>query len=115
MYHAIGRKSIMNRDRRAALAQETLQILETGAYETPSGRHVDISRDLAAAVHNSRLYRPSDFPDGLPLAPPTETGETHVEVTPETTLEAARRLALAAPDEDILCLNFASAKNPGGG
>jgi uncharacterized protein (TIGR02452 family) len=36
-------------------------------------------------------------------------------VTPESTLAAARRLDAAAPGCDPCCLNFASAKHPGGG
>ena len=105
----------MNRDKRASLAQETLRILEEGVYLTPSGRQVDISQEQEAAVGGTRLYCPSDFPSSLNFAPPNEPSKTQIEVTSETTLEAARRLALASPSEDILCLNFASAKNPGGG
>lgn len=105
----------MNRENRASLAKETLDILQQGTYLAPSGRSVDISKDVAGAIQHSRLYRPSDFPTDLPLAPPSYTGNTHIEVTPETTLEAAHRLALVSQDADVLCLNFASARNPGGG
>src|SRR5437868_4120661 len=105
----------MNRDKRASLAQETLEILKRGTYQSPSGQRVDISQDLAAAVHQSRIYRPSDFPEGLPLTSATDEGAAKVEVTPETTLEAVRRLTQQSPGGDPLCLNFASAKNPGGG
>ena len=105
----------MNRDSRASLAQETLRVLQQGTYQAPSGRLIDISQDLAAATQDSRLYRPSDFPEELPLALPAAAGEMQISVTPETTLEAAQRLAHASQPEDILCLNFASAKNPGGG
>jgi len=105
----------MNRDSRASLAQETLRILQQGTYLAPSGRLIDISQDLAAATQGSRLYRPSDFPEELPLALPAAAGEMQIAVTPETTLEAAQRLAHASQTKDILCLNFASAKNPGGG
>ena len=105
----------MNRDRRASMAQETLAILQQGTYVTSSGSRVDIAQSLADAVQRTRLYRPADFAASLPLAPSTFKGDTKIEVTPETTLEAAQRLALSAPDDDALCLNFASAKNPGGG
>ena len=106
----------MNRSRRASLAQETLGIVERGCYESPAGRVIDIGRDLRAAVSGTRLYRPADFPaaltgcDQVPVAACTTT-----EVTPETTLAAARRLATTEAQADTLCLNFASAKNPGGG
>jgi uncharacterized protein (TIGR02452 family) len=106
----------MNRNRRASLAQETLEILERGSYESPSGRVVEIGADVRAAVGATRLYRPTDFPEKIEGCVRDEPWpETTSEVTPETTLEAARRLAADEAQRDILCLNFASAKNPGGG
>ncbi|MCP4113573.1 MAG: TIGR02452 family protein [Desulfobacteraceae bacterium] len=41
--------------------------------------------------------------------------ETVIEVTTESTLEAAHRLIKEYNCNHIACLNFASAKNPGGG
>ncbi len=99
----------MNRDRRAAIAAETLQILERGTYRAPSGRTVSVANALQAAVGGSVLHRP-DTSLLLP-APPGQFSEARTEVSGETTLEAAARLAALRP----LCLNFASAKNPSGG
>ncbi len=101
----------MNREQRVSLAQETLDILHRGRYTSPSGQEVDIAADLEAAVSGSRLYRPSDFPDPVTGCHRRSWPETTTEVTDETTLQAAQRLAASDP----LCLNFASAKNPGGG
>lgn len=101
----------MNRERRAATAQETLDILRDGRYATPSGRIVEIGTEQQAAVAGSLLYRPRDFPDLIADCPQEPAPATVVEVTGETTLQAAHRLASADP----LCLNFASARNPGGG
>ncbi|HEU0302120.1 MAG TPA: TIGR02452 family protein [Longimicrobium sp.] len=101
----------MNRERRAALARETLEILSEGRYAGPSGRVVEIGDAQQAAVAGSLLYRPHDFPDPLPGCPREPVPAAVVEVTGETTLQAARRLA----DADPVCLNFASARNPGGG
>jgi uncharacterized protein (TIGR02452 family) len=105
----------MNREQRAALAKRTIEILESGDYVAPSGRRVEIDADQRLAVNNSRLYRPAEFPPmdssinrHVPAADPK------VEVTSETTLEAACRL-VSSGDEEPCCLNFASAKNPGGG
>ena len=106
----------MNRSSRASTARETLEIMERGEYRSPSGRVVRIADGLASALEGTRLYRPEDFPDqvagcgGRQGAP-----EVRAEVTPETSLQAARRLAADAARPDVLCLNFASAKNPGGG
>lgn len=104
----------MNRDQRAKLAQETLRILETGSYVSPGGREVSIQPELTTAAERSRLYRPDDFADELSLPAP-EIARPLVEVTGETTLEAAARIVAEAGHEEPLCLNFASAKNPGGG
>ncbi|HZT42304.1 MAG TPA: TIGR02452 family protein [Chthonomonadaceae bacterium] len=103
-----------NRNRRAEMAQETLTILKAGRYPAPSGKMVSIGEDLEKAIQGTRLYRPSDFPDGL-VFPPRFESQAAIEVTAESTLEAAHRLVWENPDRDPLCLNFASAKNPGGG
>ena len=101
----------MNRSGRAVTAKETLEIMERGEYQSPSGRVVRIADQLAAALKGTRLYRPGDFPDALSECEGRrETTDVHVEVPPETSLQAARRLA--ADGQDVLCLNFASAKNP---
>ena len=99
----------MNRERRQELAWQTLTILDTGAYQAPSGRAVSIADALQTAGTGTKLYRPNSFP--VPTVSPALSAETYIEVTGETTLEAAERLAEFRP----LCLNFASAKNPGGG
>jgi uncharacterized protein (TIGR02452 family) len=107
---------MMNRSNRASKARETVEILERGEYRSPSGRVVRIADDLASALKGTRLYRPEDFPDEVAGCESRRGApEVRVEVTPETSLQAARRLAADAARPDILCLNFASAKNPGGG
>ncbi len=105
----------MNRENRAALAQETLSILEAGGYQNDFGQYVSLATDLKTAVQSSVLYGPVDFADGVTVPSLGGNTETRIEVTSESTLEAARRLTLYAPGGDVLCLNFASAKNPGGG
>lgn len=97
------------------LAQETLNILQAGQYVSATGKTVLIAPAIKAAVAGSCLYRPADFPDPvMGCAEPHGIGLTHA-VTGETTLEAAHRLVSADPADDVLVLNFASAKNPGGG
>ncbi len=104
----------MNRTRRQAMAQETLEIVERGNYIAPSGKLVGLADDIRNAVKNTRLFRPEDC---AALTAPRTTIEysTQVEVTGETTLQVAQRLSLSRKDSRTLCLNFASAKNPGGG
>ncbi|WP_329521594.1 TIGR02452 family protein [Spirillospora sp. NBC_01491] len=104
----------MSRHPRRMTAQETVAILESGEYTSPSGSTVTIAGRLDSAVYGTVLHRPGDSlaPFGRPEALP-EGRATRVEVTGETTLAAARRLC--GPDTPPLALNFASAKNPGGG
>ncbi len=111
------------RDKRRAVAEETLLILDRGWYDVPAAGRVSIGDDLARSVAGTRLWTPDESRaalDGLgPGAPSggavtggTVTGGTvtTVEVTNETSLAAARRLG-----DPVGCLNFASAKSPGGG
>ncbi len=82
------------------MATETLAIVADGRLGG-----ADISGAIADAVRGTRLYLPGDpLPEPVPVA-----GPPVVEVTGESTLAAAARL------DDPLCLNFASARSPGGG
>ncbi|WP_141583560.1 TIGR02452 family protein [Actinomadura sp. WMMA1423] len=104
----------MSRHPRRMTAQETVAILERGDYTAPSGRTVQVADRLAEAVRRTVLHRPDELDALLKRLPPAGPGtRTRIEVTDETTLAAARRLhgAGTAP----FALNFASAKNPGGG
>jgi uncharacterized protein (TIGR02452 family) len=100
----------MSRLERAAIARETQAIVAAGRYER-DGRTVDIAASVAAARRGSHLHLPDD--PALDLAP-AAAGAGSVEVTGETTLQAAARLA-ADGHTDVAALNFASAYKPGGG
>jgi len=106
-----------NRTGRAQVAQETLDILERGKYVSPSGNEVRIDQSLKHARENSVLYRPEMYADVFKRrdAMPRDARKLKFEVVNETTLATARQHAEADNDLDVLCLNFASAKNPGGG
>ncbi|MFC0039794.1 TIGR02452 family protein [Actinomadura rayongensis] len=103
----------MSRNPRRAIAQQTVEILDHGSYRAPSGHVVELAGRVAAAVAGTVLYRPDEL-DALVRVPSAAPAlPTRIEVTGETTLAAARRLTGA--DAPPLALNFASAKNPGGG
>ncbi len=109
------------RARRAAIAQETLAILERGGYAGPDGDFVSLTGELHDARVGTRHYRPEEL-DSLLARVTAQLGArgprvpaTRFEVTGETTLAAARRLIETEGLKDPLCLNFASARNPGGG
>ncbi len=86
------------------IASQTVEIAESGRYSTGAGEVV-IGDAVRAAVAGTRHYVPEDTLDSS--GPPAEPA---IEVTHESTLVAARRLGAKAAS-----LNFASAKNPGGG
>ncbi|MEW1587650.1 TIGR02452 family protein [Micromonospora vinacea] len=88
------------------IARETVAIADSGRYRNGAGDEVAIGEMVRAAVAGTRLH----LPDEEPAADNAEPGEGTVEVTNESTLQAARRLAPGAA-----CLVFASAKSPGGG
>ena len=94
--------------------EEAVRVTERGAYVAPSGRTVSITDHVRAAVSGTRDYRPEET---VPL-PRTTPRYTRMTVVNGTSLDVARRLAArSSPDDRIepLVLNFASAKNPGGG
>jgi uncharacterized protein (TIGR02452 family) len=100
----------MSRQQRAEIARQTDLIVRAGRYVTPTGVEVSIADAVASAVRGTVLHHPEQVHNGqLPAAVPAR-----IEVTDESTLAAARRLAAAAPDP-VACLNFASARKPGGG
>jgi len=104
----------MNREQRAQMGQATLAILEQGSYRTPDGQPVSIRAALDAACAATRLYRPDDYTDLLDrIAPLPRYPDTTITLSNQTTLAAGHALAATYPV--LACLNFASAKNPGGG
>lgn len=97
-------------------AQETLKVQDQGHYIAPSGCTVDISQELQSAVAGTRLYRSDEL--GALLDQPAVDAPGSVppcEVTDEKTQEAARRLVQEEGVADLVLLNFASARNVGGG
>ncbi|MEU6591177.1 TIGR02452 family protein [Streptomyces sp. NPDC046881] len=89
------------------IAAETERIVAAGRYPAPDGREVSVADAVEAARAGTRMFGPAP----VPVPPAGPVGGTVVEVTGESSLEAARRLA----DAPVAVLNFASARNPGGG
>lgn len=103
---------------RAALAAETLEIVARGGYVAASGRRVDVSADVRDAVERSRLLTPdaaAQLVDSIGPALGERAFATTFGVANETTLAAGRRLVDRFGAGRVALLNFASAKNPGGG
>src|SRR5262249_39216847 len=84
-------------------------ILETGQYTSPSGRVVDLRERLRLAKDGTCSYPP----EARVRVPAWVDRPTRIEVVNASTLDVAR--GLAAEGHRVAALNFASAKNPGGG
>ena len=97
-------------------AKQTLAYLEAGGYDHPEGRRVEFAAELAASVAGTELLTPEALAALLEGPSRAESAvERTVEVTPERTQSAAHRLVHEEGREDLVLLNFASAKNAGGG
>lgn len=87
------------------IARATVEIAKAGEYRNQAGQLVSIEAQVKIGIARTKLYLP-DTPAEVDKCPRLAP---RIEVTGETTLEAASRVSGAA------CLVFASAKNPGGG
>jgi uncharacterized protein (TIGR02452 family) len=98
------------RSSRAEMARTTLQALDSGGYHNDRNEWVDVKRCLAKAVQSSRGFAPD-----ANLSPPLHNRyESQIEVKSTSTIGALRQLQSEGVT-NMACLNFASAKNPGGG
>jgi uncharacterized protein (TIGR02452 family) len=96
------------------VAQQTLEIIERGGYAASDGTFVDLAADIEAAIAGTLLYTPRQL-DTLLTGREGAGARARIEVTDELTQEAGRRLVLDEGCDDLMLLNFASAKNAGGG
>ncbi|WP_254509438.1 TIGR02452 family protein [Anatilimnocola floriformis] len=105
----------MSRGNRAKQGQETVGIVDRGWYES-AGERVDIRTQVDRCVKSTALHRPTDLQRQVEQLPPApRQTPTVLRVSNETTLSAARRMVCEEGKSKTLALNFASAKNPGGG
>lgn len=111
---------------RKAMAKETMEIMKQGYYEPertslPEGRQIRIKEAMEQSIRQSILISPAEgerllkawrleaYEEGRANGSQPETRVKNI-----STVEAIRILA-AEGKNDIGVLNFASAKNPGGG
>lgn len=101
----------MNREQRIRIAQDTLAVLAKGSYQNAAGHHIEISSLVEHAKNHTKTYVLGDMPpvDTQRFAQPAT-----LTVTAETSGAALHRLS-GLGTQSIGLLNFASAKNPGGG
>lgn len=98
-----------------AVAHEVISIIEAGSY-TVDGRSVDIEMLQERSCSGGKFFSAAQLKELLDTVPAREgdvARHPSVSITDETTTEAAYRLA--QPAVHVGVLNFASARNPGGG
>lgn len=104
----------MNKQQAVQYANETMDILKNGEYQTTKGKVISILKELNDSIYHSLLYRPSELDSLLTNVEAFSNSKTIIEVVSDTTLNASKKL-LDEGYQNVVCLNFASAKNPGGG
>jgi uncharacterized protein (TIGR02452 family) len=107
----------MKRSERVTIAKETVGIIESGAYRNSKGDLIELRGRIDACVRSTKLLLPDELErlvaSVLSTAPKFE--HTAFEVRNETSLEGAVRLVRSGSFVRTAVLNFASARNPGGG
>lgn len=106
---------ITNGNIRANKAQETLDILEKGCYNV-SGKEIQLKNKIGKSVEDAILYTPDFFEKigaDVDRLLHERKYQTVIEVKNCTSMEAAEEFVKTVGK--TACLNFASAKNPGGG
>lgn len=104
----------MNRAKRKIKAEETVKILERGYYFTSEENKVSINNETENAIKNTVLYSPEELEEISNSVTTDNNFNTDIQITNEDSISAILRLK-EEEINTIMCLNFASAKNPGGG
>ena len=99
------------------IAQETVAALERGNYTALNSNVVDFAPLLKRCVEGTQCYEPDTLTSirEQVLAKSKTWDRTEFELVNETTLQGSARIVESGKYEHIGVLNFASAKNPGGG
>ncbi|CAF1235804.1 unnamed protein product [Rotaria sp. Silwood1] len=115
-----------SRNQRAAIAEDTLNKVKDGWYQPSKGSPISLAEDIAFSVNNTVVYTEYDLHKRKKLilnadetmstsSATSMSSSLKIEVRHCTTLQAAQSLVAEMVEDCIGVLNFASAKNPGGG
>ena len=107
----------MDRAERTKIAHETLAIVDDGQYVAANDEIVNIAQQIEACRAKTQCFTPPQLDElyntALQSMPPF--ANTSIEIQNETALAGAFRLHALKRFDKVCVLNFASAKNPGGG
>ncbi|WP_294240235.1 TIGR02452 family protein [uncultured Chryseobacterium sp.] len=97
------------------IAKDTLEILARKYYINENNERISIKNELEASTRGTVLFSSEELAELTEKEIPEKHFETRFEVWRCSSLKAILQLAEEEDQEKIMCLNFASAKNPGGG
>ena len=118
---SIPRSSKLSNETLREIAASTLAKVEAGSYEAEDGAVYDLKESVNYMKEHTTFYPPnSDLGDWAAVTASTTMTATQISLVECSTLEGTRNLhesLLSDPTENkrIGVLNFASAKNAGGG
>ncbi|WP_299437515.1 TIGR02452 family protein [uncultured Aquimarina sp.] len=104
----------MQKTLRKITAKETLKIVNKGLYINQNNEKIYIRKIQEEAVNGTMYHSSGELDDILYSLQLKSIHKTIFEVVEETTISSIQRL-ISAGYTNPMCLNFASAKNPGGG
>jgi len=103
----------MKKSTRKIKANETLQIIKEGVYNS-FNKKIDIKDKLQYALDNTQYYTSESLEKLVKTIALKEEQKTQIEIINEDSISCILRLDREG-ETNVMCLNFASAKNPGGG
>lgn len=103
----------MKRSKRREIAKDTLKVLKQGYYLNGQGRTIGLKSKQKFSTQNTQFLKGEELDKLVEELNDEKPFKTTYEVTGESTIAAILRLQ--SEDANLLTLNFASAKNPGGG
>ena len=99
----------MNKNTRTEIANKTLEIIQNGFYDY-KGKKIPVEKELEESIKSTFTIAPNDW-DAILKTPIENKFETEIITKNCSTIEAI----IQEENGKICVLNFASAKNPGGG
>jgi uncharacterized protein (TIGR02452 family) len=97
------------------MAKDTLEILANKYYINEENEKINIENELEISTKGTVLFWSDELSEMTKNELPKTDFETQFEVWTCSSLNAILRLAEEENQDKLMCLNFASAKNPGGG
>lgn len=97
------------------MAKDTLEILAKKYYINTEKEKIDIEKELDICKKETVLFSSDDLTELTQNINSETNFETQFETWNCSSLKAILQLAAEENQEKLMCLNFASAKNPGGG